>query len=103
MRLNATAPDELRLSLSNTRRNDSLRLTLLWLLREKKNTDAYPSALPFVRDLFLHLKQTSHTHKISTLVRTAHTPMAYATFVTSHTLVISNDTNPQDSQPNFHA
>lgn len=29
--------------------------------------------------------------------------MAYATFVTSHTLVIFNDTNPQDPLPNFHA
>lgn len=61
-------------------------------------TDAYPSALPFVRDLFLHLKQTlslSHAHAKT------HTLTAYTTFVTSHTLVISKDTKPTRSPTQF--
>lgn len=63
-------------------------------------TDAYPSAPPFVRDLFLHLKQTlSLTHQCTCLH--TNTPTAYATFVTSHTSVISKDTKPTRSHTQF--
>lgn len=64
-------------------------------------TDAYPSALPFVRDLFLHLKRTlSLTHQCARA--RAQTPQpAYATFVTSHTSVISKDTKPTRSHTQF--
>lgn len=65
-------------------------------------TDAYPSALPFVRDLFLHLKQTlslSHTHTHAHAK--THTLTAYTTLVTSHTLVISKDTKPTRSPTQF--
>lgn len=68
-------------------------------------TDAYPSALPFVRDLFLHLKQTlSLTHPCTffhTHIHKTHTLTAYTTFVTSHTLVISKDTKPTRSPTQF--
>ncbi len=77
-------------------------------------TDAYPSALPFVRDLFLHLKQTlsliythththtqTHTHTHTHAHAYTYTQTAYATFVTSHTLVISKDTKPTRSPTQF--
>lgn len=65
-------------------------------------TDAYPSALPFVRDLFLHLKQTlSLSLTYTPMHMLTHTLTAYTTFVTSHTLVISKDTKPTRSPTQF--
>lgn len=59
-----------------------------------------PSTPPFGRDLFLHLKARStpitHTQREKKKNHIC-TQMVYATFVTSHALVISRDTKPTRS------
>jgi len=66
-------------------------------------TDANPSALPFVRDLFLHLKQT-HTHARARTHTHAHTHIRLTLPLSPPTHWLSPRTqNPQDPLPNFHA